>query len=498
MAISSVGFSGSILGQSILTAKNQLSDLQTQLSSGKKSTTYAGMGAGEGFAIAARSQLSNLSAFSDTTTNVNTTISATNTALQSMVDIGATIKSGLVTSSTAVNSTGQTVIQQVALAQFSSMLGLLNTQVGDRYVFSGSATDTPSVASADDILNGTPTQAGLKQVISERLQADQGTSSMARLTLSAPTATSVALTEDGSPFGMKLNSIVSGLTGATVTPPAGAPPVASIDLGPTNPNNGDQVTFKFNLPDGTTDTIQLTASTAVPTPAGSFAIGATSAATAANLSTALTSAIQNLSNTSLVAASAIQATSDFFSSPPQRVATSPFSTALTLTNGTPANTVSWYTGEAGATPARNSAVARIDQFITVPYGARANEQGIVSQLKSIAALAAVQTPPANPNATAQVSALVSRVTQNLRAQPGQQTIQDIQSDLATSQATIKDTTARQTQAKSMLQSVVDSTESISSDQVISQILALQTSLQASYQTTATLAQLSLVKFLPVA
>ena len=46
------------------------------------------------------------------------------------------------------------------------MVGILNTQVGDRYIFSGSAINTPSVASSDDILNGTGTQAGLKQVIS--------------------------------------------------------------------------------------------------------------------------------------------------------------------------------------------------------------------------------------------------------------------------------------------------------------------------------------------
>ena len=54
------------------------------------------------------------------------------------------------------------------------MVGILNTQVGDRYIFSGSAIDTPAVASADDILNGTPGKAGLKQVIAERQQADLG------------------------------------------------------------------------------------------------------------------------------------------------------------------------------------------------------------------------------------------------------------------------------------------------------------------------------------
>ena len=92
----------------------------------------------------------------------------------------------------------------------------------------------------------------------------------------------------------------SSLTGATVTGPAGSPPAVSIDLGATNPADGDAVSFTFNLPDGTTETVQLTASSAVPTPAGSFAIGATPAATAANLNAALTSSIGTLAKTSLV------------------------------------------------------------------------------------------------------------------------------------------------------------------------------------------------------
>ena len=148
--------------------KDQMTALQSQLTSGNKSTTYAGMGVNEGFAIAARSQLSNISAFTDTMTNINTDIGVANTALQSMVDIGNTVQNSANSSSQTLNSSGQTIAQQTATSQLSSMLGILNTQAGDRYLFSGSAINTPSVASIDDILNGTTTQAGLKQVISER------------------------------------------------------------------------------------------------------------------------------------------------------------------------------------------------------------------------------------------------------------------------------------------------------------------------------------------
>src|SRR5580704_7679822 len=317
MAINGITYgTSSVLNQSVANLKNQMTTLQSQLTTGEKSTTYAGMGVNEGFAIAARAQLANISAFTDTMTNVTTTINAANTALQSLSDIGGQVQSAASTSPQSLDSTGQTIAQENAGAELSSMVGILNTQAGDRYIFSGSAINTPSVASADDILNGNGTQAGLKQVISERLQADVGTNGLGRLVISSPTPTSVSVGEDvaGSPFGLKLNSVSSSLTGATVTGPAGSPATVSISLGATNPNPGDQVSLTFNLPDGTTQTVQLTASSANPPPTGSFTIGATPTATATNLNAALTSSIGTLADTSLVAASAVAAGNEFFDS----------------------------------------------------------------------------------------------------------------------------------------------------------------------------------------
>jgi len=313
MVISGIG-NNFLLGQSVLDLKSQLDTLQTQLATGKKSTVYSGMGINEGFAIFARAQLSNLSAFTTTMTNINTTIDTTSTALQSFSQIATQVKSAAGSGGTIVTGTGQTVGQQTAVLQLRSMLEMLNTQAGDRYLFSGSAIDTPSVASTDDILNGNGARAGLKQLIAERNQADLGASGLGRLVIAAPTPTSVSVAEDvaGSPFGFKLNAITSSLTGATVTGPTGSPSAVSVDLGATNPNSGDQVTFTFNLPDGTTEAIQLTASAATPLPSGSFAIGATSAITAANLKAALTTAVGTLASTSLVAASAMAASDNFF------------------------------------------------------------------------------------------------------------------------------------------------------------------------------------------
>jgi flagellar hook-associated protein 3 FlgL len=317
MAINSVGFSGSMFGQAVLNLNNQLTNLSTQLATGEKSTTYAGMGINEGFAIAARQQLSNISAFGNTITNVNTTIDAANTALQSLTSIATSVQGDASTTPQNLNSTGQTIGQENAQSELSTIVGILNTQVGNNFIFSGSATNTPAVASASDILNGNGAQAGLTQVIAERAQAD-GTTGLGRLVITAPTVaapTTVSVAEDaaGSPFGLKLSSVQSTLTGATVTGPSGSPAAVSISLGAaTNPNPGDQVTLNFNLPDGTTSSVQLTASSANPPPSGSFTIGATPAATAANLNSALNTAIGTLANTTLVAASAVAAGNDFF------------------------------------------------------------------------------------------------------------------------------------------------------------------------------------------
>src|SRR5690349_19503080 len=337
MSISSINYGTSLLGLSVQNISNQLSDLSTQLSTGVKSPNYAGMGVNEGFAIAARAQLSNISAFGTTITNVNTIISAANTGLQSLSDIAGQVQSSASSSPQNLTSSGQTIGQQNATSELSAIVGILNTQVGNRFIYSGTAITTPALASANDILNGTTTQAGLKQVISERLQADQGANGLGRLVITPPAAapatppassTLTTVGEDvaGSPFGLKLSSVSTTSTVTNVVSgPSGSPASFSVDFAAGQPSAGDTFSVTFNLPDGTTDSIKLTASSSTPLPTGSFAIGATTSDTAANFSNAITSAISTLAGTSLVAASAVQAGNEFFN-------TSGAATGTALTN----------------------------------------------------------------------------------------------------------------------------------------------------------------------
>ncbi len=319
-----------------------------------------------GVAVSLNAQLSAINSYDATINNVSTRINLMNTALGRMSDIGGAVKAAMVQANTTGNSTGTLSAQQTALLSLDELLGLLNVQAGDHYLFSGRATDKPAVQTMDAILDGTGTQAGLKQLIAERKQADLGADGLGRLVISQPTATSVAVSEDAvSPFGFKLASVNSNLANATVTGPAGSPASLSVDLTGL-PNAGDTLTLRFDLPDGTSANLTLTATTDSPAGANAFTIGATAADTAANLQAALTTATGKLAGSALTAASAVSASDDFFNAdannPPLRVDGPPFSSATAMTTGSAANTVIWYTGEADGGSARATSTARVDHL----------------------------------------------------------------------------------------------------------------------------------------
>ena len=297
------------------------------MASGQAAQTYSGLQSQAGVALSLNAQLSALTGYSNTATTVGTTLSVAQSVLTQLGTAGSsTVQAINQQSAFQLNSNGQTTTQATAAVQLDNILSLLNTQVGSNYIFSGSATNQPSVASASDILNGNGAQAGLTQVISERQQADLGVSGLGHLSTAIGGGSgsyTVTLSQDGTPFGFQLTGVDSSLTGATVTGPSGSPPSISVALG-SNPNPGDSIQFQLTLPDGSTQTISLQATTNSPPGANQFTIGTLPSDTATNLQTALTTAITGLTQTALPAASAMAAANDFFSSnPPLRVNGSP-------------------------------------------------------------------------------------------------------------------------------------------------------------------------------
>jgi flagellin-like hook-associated protein FlgL len=498
MSIGGVATRSLLLTQSLVGMRTQLADLQRQLATGKRADDYAGIGIERGLTVGLRSHLSAIDSYNDTITTVGVRLDLAQSVLGRISDIGREVKS-VVNQTTSAD--GRYTAQVTANSSLGELLGLLNTKAGDRYLFSGQDADQPAVQSLQQILDGDAGRAGLKQIVAERLQADLGASGLGRLNVTSPAPTQVGLAEENPPtvFGFKLSAISSTLSGATVSGPAGSPAQMSVDLGATNPNDGESVSFTLNLPDGSSEILNLKATTSATPAADEFSIGANSTATAANLQAKLSSALGSLARTSLSAASALAASDNFFntdaSNPPLRVAGPPFDTATALTAGTPANTVFWYTGEAGSQPARSTATARIDQSISVNYGLRANEEGIRWQVQNVAALAAISMPSSDPDSEGRAAALTSRLRQALDVPPGMQSVENIQSEIAGAQVSIDAAKDRHQQTKATVSDMLEQVEGISKEEVAAKILALQTNLQASMQTTANLFQMSILNYI---
>jgi len=358
------------------------------------------------------------------------------------------------------------------------------------------ASDQEPVVSADLIVNGDATRAGLKQVMAERLQADLGAGGLGRLDVTKLTPTQVSVAEDAvSPFGLKLSSVNSSLSNATVAGPGGGPPPSlTVDFTGV-PNAGEQITVGFTLPDGTTQSLTMKATASSPAGPDEFTIGVDGTATATNLMNALTASIGKIANTSLTTASGMAAANNFFDNPPQRVSGPPFDSATTLVDGTDADTVKWYVGEDGATSARTTATARVDSSMTVNYGLRANEDALRAAVQNFAVFAAASFSPSDPNASDNYRALSLRVATALDGAQGQQKVPDISAEIAAAQTSFDAAKTRHAQTSNMLTDLLQNIEGVSQEQVGAQILSLQTSLQASLQTTAMLSKLSLVNFL---
>ena len=111
MAITGIGGTNANLIPQLLGMREQLDDLQRQLATGKKSTSYAGMGVDRGFAIGLRAQINNIDSYADTITNVNTRLQIAGTTLTRMSAIGDTVQTAATSGTLNLSSNGQTVGQ---------------------------------------------------------------------------------------------------------------------------------------------------------------------------------------------------------------------------------------------------------------------------------------------------------------------------------------------------------------------------------------------------
>ena len=503
MALSplSTGFS---LVQQTGKIRDQLSSLQLQLATGQKANTYSELGLDRTLAISLRARVSSIDGFSSTITQTLTRINLVQEHLSRLNDIASATKSAAFGDQFELVNNGRTQLQLGAESDLDEVVSLLNFELSGTYYFSGKTTDTSPVVSADQILNGNGNQAGFKQILSERKAADLGAGALGRVAITAstvavPASENVQLSEDGvHPFGFKIASLNSNLTGVTATGPTGAP--ASIDLAftATQPQVGETVTITLNLPDGTTTTVDLEAVSGTAAD-GEFSIGADAATTRNNFQTALNTQLLQVANTELASASSAQAGEDFFnfdgSNPPQRVVGPPFDSATALVDATQSDTVFWYRGDSSTDSARDSAVVRIDRSISLSFGARADEEAFRKIVQNLSVLAAESFSATNPSDQARYSELRNRVSSELAFNPPSQSVLQVISEFGQKQGVLGDVQERQTATRNTTSEILGEIENADSFEVSAQILQLQSRLEASFEVSSRLSQLSLLQFL---
>ena len=273
----------------------------------------------------------------------------------------------------------------------------------------------------------------------------------------------------------------------------------SIDFSGGAPNPGETVTVRFNLPDGTSENLTLTATTNSPPGANEFTIGATPAETATNFQTALTTAIGKLGASALTAASAVAASNDFFNAdvnnPPQRVGGSPpfyrrdrhggrhdrqHGDLVHRRNRQRSGTFD------GDGPYRSVVVGfirRARQRRSNPHaGAERRDAGCRDDFAHRSEWSGAKQCP---------GPAIGRQPRYAR----HQTITDIETDLASAQTSLQAAKGRHQQANATLSDFLQQIDGVSNEDVGAQLLTLQTRMQASMQITSMLFQTSLVNYI---
>ncbi|WP_421861635.1 flagellin [Parvibaculum sp.] len=486
------------LRNSINDMRAQFDDLQRQLSTGLKTDSYAKLGTNRNTVLSLTHQLGQLSTYTNTIAKSQMRIEVMSTSLSRVNDIVSETKTSMVTSGFDLVNGSQTGAQVQAAMSFDEMVNLLNLQVEDRYLFGGTETQTRPVALPDEIQNGSGDKAGLKQFVDERAQADLGADGLGRLTLGTA-GTTVTLAEDADPsvFGFKIADVQSTLTNANVTGPAGSP--AGVDVEFTDvPAAGDKISFELDLPDGTSTTVTLTATTNSPPEEGEFTIGGDAATTSANFQAALDTSLKREANVSLKAASAVEAANNFFDyeagGVPQRVDGPPFDSATGLRDATADDTVFWYSGDLGPNAGKDF-TAQIDDGRQLSYGARADQDSIRDTLKMSALLSAVEYNDAeDAEQRDSYRELTARAGQVLNFE-GTQSVESIVTNLGLASATLENTQNRHDATMATANEILGDIQNADPYEVGVKLTTLETQLQASYQVTAMLSQLSLVNFI---
>ena len=486
-----------------VSTRAQFDDLQRQLDTKQRSTSYGDLGIDRRVSLDLNSKVSQLDSWLSGIGLTGVNLKLQTSSVENFTKLTNETRNDTRSNSYVPSASGRSSPQVLAEEKFKQTLDLLNISVNGRYLFSGKTSDTQPTLGFNEIVNGDGAgKDGLKQMIDERRQADLG-SGQGRLTVGGA-GTTATISEEATvhPYGFKIAGITGSSAALATTFNPGPPADVSANVA-SQPVPGDTVRIQLKLPDGTQEEVVLTARAPGTTgsDADSFEIGVDVNATAANLRTSIGAALGKEAQTTLSAASSQVAAQDFFAgslnNPPKRVPGPPFDTAtLPPTNaGAAATTVIWYRGDDGADPARSTSTVQIDQGQTVGTGARANEEAFRVGLAQFAIMAVENFPAGDTNSQARYEAMTSRVSEKLGFGGSTQKPAEIITELGSAQTALASAKERHQSTKDYLTTTLAGVENVTTEEVATQILSLQTQLQASYQVTSMLSKLSLTNYL---
>ena len=118
MSVSAVGGQSAVAIAQLVKMRAQFDDLQRQISTGQKSSTYAGLGLNRGVTVGLNAQLSQIAGYDSTIATVGTRINLMNTALGQMTTITSQVKAAMVqANTTGSNGSGPSLAQRLSRRQ---------------------------------------------------------------------------------------------------------------------------------------------------------------------------------------------------------------------------------------------------------------------------------------------------------------------------------------------------------------------------------------------
>ena len=127
-------------------AQSRVTNLSQQASTGLVAQTYGGLGPTAQIALNLAPQLAEQAGYTQNITQANTQLQTTSQVLDQLQQIASTFATGLLSENSGTSQEVDTLASQ-ATAALGQVQSLLNTQVGDKYIFAGQdSANAPNAA----------------------------------------------------------------------------------------------------------------------------------------------------------------------------------------------------------------------------------------------------------------------------------------------------------------------------------------------------------------